>query len=63
MRFHISLLLFLHYIRAKKGKTNFLIGVIPMDRTENAIFTNMCMIYDNNGNVLVQERVNRNLWR
>ena len=34
-----------------------------MDRTENAIFTNMCMIYDNNGNVLVQERVNRNLWR
>lgn len=31
-----------------------------MDRTENAIFTNMCMIYDNNGNVLVQERVNTN---
>ncbi len=31
-----------------------------MERTENAIFTNMCMIYDNSGNVLVQERVNTN---
>lgn len=28
-----------------------------MSRTESAIFTNMCMIYDNNGNVLVQDRV------
>lgn len=27
-----------------------------MSRTENAIFTNMCMIYDNDGNVLVQDR-------
>ncbi len=27
-----------------------------MSRTETAIFTNMCMIYDNHGNVLVQER-------
>ncbi len=27
-----------------------------MDRSERAIFTNMCMIYDNDGNVLVQER-------
>lgn len=31
-----------------------------MERTENAIFTNMCMIYDNSGNVLVQERVHTN---
>ena len=29
-------------------------------RTETAIFTNMCMIYDENGNVLVQERVGSN---
>lgn len=28
-----------------------------MNRTEKAIFTNMCMIYDGNGNVLVQDRV------
>lgn len=27
-----------------------------MDRSERAILTNMCMIYDNEGNVLVQER-------
>lgn len=27
-----------------------------MDRSEKAVFTNMCMIYDNNGNVLVQDR-------
>lgn len=26
-------------------------------RTETSIFTNMCMIYDDNGNVVVQERV------
>ena len=29
-----------------------------MGATENAIFTNMCMIYDDRGNVLVQDRVN-----
>ena len=29
-----------------------------MSKTENAIFTNMCMIYDDRGNVLVQDRVN-----
>ena len=27
-----------------------------MDRSEKAIFTNMCMVYDDNGNVLVQNR-------
>lgn len=27
-----------------------------MSKTERAVFTNMCMIYDNNGNVLVQDR-------
>ena len=29
-----------------------------MSRSEHAVFTNMCMIYDNQGNVLVQERLN-----
>ncbi len=29
-----------------------------MSRTENAIFTNMCMIFDNKGNVLIQDRIN-----
>lgn len=29
-------------------------------RIETAIFTNMCMIYDENGNVLVQDRVGSN---
>ena len=29
-----------------------------MPKTENAIFTNMCMILDNKGNVLIQDRVN-----
>lgn len=28
------------------------------DSYEKAIFTNMCMVYDDAGNVLVQERVN-----
>lgn len=28
-----------------------------MSRTETAIFTNMCMIYDDNGNVLIQDRI------
>lgn len=28
-----------------------------MHKTEKSIFTNMCMIYDNNGNVVVQNRV------
>ena len=31
-----------------------------MSRTENTIFTNMCMIYDDVGNVLVQDRLNPN---
>ncbi len=31
-----------------------------MARSEKAIFTNMCMIYDNNGRILVQDRVNSN---
>src|SRR5699024_7245841 len=31
-----------------------------MDRSEKAIFTNMCMIYDDNGKILVQDRVNSN---
>ena len=29
-----------------------------MRRTENTIFTNMCMVYDGEGNVLVQNRLN-----
>lgn len=29
-----------------------------MSRTETAEFTNMCMIYDDRGNVLVQDKVN-----
>lgn len=31
-----------------------------MEQTEIAIFTNMCMIYDDKGNVLVQDRVDPN---
>ena len=31
-----------------------------MARSEKAVFTNMCMIYDNDGNVLVQDRVDPN---
>lgn len=31
-----------------------------MARTETATFTNMCMIYDKNGNILVQNRKNPN---
>lgn len=31
-----------------------------MDRTEPAIFTNMCMISDGAGNVLVEDRRNPN---
>lgn len=30
-----------------------------MKRTEQAIFTNMCMIYNDKGEVLVQDRVNK----
>ena len=33
-----------------------------MDSTETSIFTNMCMIYDDKGNVLVQGRVNP-IWK
>lgn len=29
-----------------------------MSRSENAIFTNMCMIHDQEGNILVQDRLN-----
>ena len=29
-----------------------------MARIEKTIFTNMCMIYDDSGNVLVQDRLN-----
>lgn len=29
-----------------------------MSRKEKTIFTNMCMVYDDNGNVLVQNRMN-----
>lgn len=31
-----------------------------MARSEKAVFTNMCMIYDKNGRVLVQDRLNPN---
>ena len=31
-----------------------------MANTEKAIFTNMCMIYDDEGNILVQDRLNPN---
>jgi len=31
-----------------------------MNRSEKAIFTNMCMIYDGQGNILVQNRINKN---
>ncbi|MDY0393288.1 8-oxo-dGTP diphosphatase [Virgibacillus halophilus] len=31
-----------------------------MSRSEKAIFTNMCMIYDQEGNILVQDRLNKN---
>lgn len=33
-----------------------------MERTENVIFTNMCMVYDGQGNILVEDRVRGN-WR
>ncbi len=33
-----------------------------MARTERAIFTNLCMVYDDKGNVLVQDRKNPN-WK
>ena len=33
-----------------------------MKKTEKAIFTNMCMIYDDMGNILVEERVKSD-WR
>lgn len=31
-----------------------------MSRQEEDILTNMCMIYDNKGNVLVQDRIDKN---
>ena len=30
-----------------------------MTRSELAVFTNMCMIYDDNGNILIQNRQNK----
>ncbi len=33
-----------------------------MSKPEKAIFTNMCMLYDTHGNILVEERV-KNDWR
>ena len=30
-----------------------------MSRAEKVILTNMCMVYDGKGNILVQERVNK----
>src|SRR5699024_5095503 len=30
-----------------------------MNRSEKAIFTNMCMVYDGQGNILVQNRINK----
>jgi 8-oxo-dGTP diphosphatase len=34
--------------------------MIQLSRSEQAIFTNMCMIYDNQGRILVQNRLNPN---
>jgi len=34
--------------------------VNPLSKEERAIFTNMCMIYDNEGNILVQDRKAKN---
>lgn len=31
-----------------------------MSKSEKAVFTNMCMIYDDNGKILVQDRLNPN---
>ena len=31
-----------------------------MSRSEKAVFTNMCMIYDDDGSILVQDRLNPN---
>jgi 8-oxo-dGTP diphosphatase len=31
-----------------------------MSKSEKAVFTNMCMIYDDNGRILVQDRLNPN---
>lgn len=31
-----------------------------MSKSEQAIFTNMCMVYDTNGRILVQDRVSKN---
>lgn len=34
--------------------------MIILSRSEQAIFTNMCMIYDDNGRIVVQDRLNPN---
>ncbi|MGP4066392.1 8-oxo-dGTP diphosphatase [Oceanobacillus sp. M65] len=31
-----------------------------MSKSEKAVFTNMCMVYDDNGRILVQDRLNPN---
>ena len=31
-----------------------------MERQDKVILTNICMIYDNNGNVLIEEKVGKN---
>lgn len=33
---------------------------MPMNRNTSVELTNMCMVYDNNGNVLVEEKVGKN---
>lgn len=34
--------------------------MISLSRSEQAIFTNMCMVYDDNGRIVVQDRLNPN---
>lgn len=41
-------------VQSRKGDAN------GMSKIEKAIFTNMCMIYDDHGNVVVQDRVSSN---
>lgn len=34
--------------------------MVPMNHNTSVELTNMCMVYDNNGNVLVEEKVGKN---
>ena len=34
----------------------------PMNRNTSVELTNMCMVYDNNGNVLVEEKIGKGLY-